>query len=434
VLVVSLAPAADAAKYAAALGVETLVNGSGLWHADQAWIGHRADDVLIEVESGRIKNVTEGVAAPADAVRLEGWTIPGLANVHSHAFQRSVRGTTESGGGDFWEWRREMYRAAEGWDPATYAKEARVVFEEMVAAGITAVGEFHYLHEHGNGLGEALIDAARAVGIRITLLDACYLRGGLDRSLEGVQQTFSDGDADRWAARVDELKDGEGVRIGAAIHSVRAVDPSSMRTVAAWARNRNAPLHIHLAEQPAEVEECLAAEGCTPAQLLEREGILGPDLTAVHAIHVNDDDIALLGRHHVSVCACTTTERDLGDRVGPLRALADAGSPICVGSDSNAVIDILEEARGLELDQRRTTGRRVLHQPEDLFRAATVEGMRALGWDAGELKPGLLADFITIGQRPHVPWRQLDLGYLMFCCSARDVTSVVVGGKTLVAR
>jgi cytosine/adenosine deaminase-related metal-dependent hydrolase len=120
--------------------------------------------------------------------------------------------------------------------------------------------------------------------------------------------------------------------------------------------------------------------------------------------------------------------------VGPLRALADAGSPICVGSDSNAVIDVLEDARGLELDQRRATGRRVLHQPEDLFRAATVDGMRALGWDAGELKPGLLADFITIGQRPPVLWRQLDLGYLVFCCSARDVTNVVIGGKTLVAR
>jgi formiminoglutamate deiminase len=327
-----------------------------------------------------------------------------------------------------------MYKAAEGWDPATYAKEASVVFREMVAAGITAVGEFHYLHEHGNALGEALIEAARAVGIRITLIDACYLRGGHDRSLEGVQQTFSDGDADRWAARVDELKEGEGVRIGAAIHSVRAVDPPSMRTVASWARNRNAPLHIHLAEQPVEVEECLAVEGCTPAQLLEREGILGPDLTAVHAIHVNDDDIGLLGRNHVSICACTTTERDLGDRVGPLRGLADAGSPICVGSDSNAVIDIFEEARGLELDQRRATGRRVLHQPEELFRAATVAGMRAIGWDAGELKPGLLADFITIGPRPPVLWQQLDLGYLMFCSSARDVINVVVGGKTVVSK
>ena len=226
----------------------------------------------------------------------------------------------------------------------------------------------------------------------------------------------------------------EGVRIGAAIHSVRAVDPPSMRTVAAWARKRNAPLHIHLAEQQAEVDECLAVEGCTPTQLLEREGILGPDLTAVHAIYVDARDISLLGANKVSICACTTTERDLGDRVGPLRNLADAGNVLCLGSDSNATIDILEEARGLELDQRRATGRRVLHQPEELFRAATIDGMRALGWEAGEIKPGMLADFITINQQWGASWRVLDLGYLMFGCSARDVTNVVVGGSTVVSK
>jgi formiminoglutamate deiminase len=409
------------------------LNGSGLWHADQAWLGRRAEDVLIEVEDGRIKAITEGVPAPAGAVRLEGWTIPGLANVHSHAFQQILRGRTESGGGDFWEWRRLMYGAAEDLDPAE--KYALGVFQEMLEAGITAVGEFHYLHRFANGMGQALIGAARQVGIRITLLDACYLRGGLDsRPLEGIQQTFSDGDADRWVKRVDELKDGDGVRIGAAIHSVRAVDPASMRTVAAWARKRSAPLHIHLAEQPAEVEECLAVEGCTPTQLLEREEILGPDLTAVHAIHVNADDISLLGANKVSICACTTTERDLGDRVGPIRELVDAGSPLCLGSDSNAVIDLFEEARGVELDQRRATGRRVLHQPEELYRAATVDGMRALGWEAGELKAGMLADFVTIGERPPVVWRPLDLGYLIYGRVAGDVTNVVVGGKTVVSK
>src|SRR5712692_5403445 len=176
----------------------------------------------------------------------------------------------------------------------------------------------------------------------------------------------------------------------------------------------------------------MAVEGCTPVQLLEREGILGPDLTAVHAIHVSDEDIALLGRNHVSVCACTTTERDLGDRVGPLRGLADAGSPITVGIDSNAVIDILEDARGLELDQRRATGRRVLHQPEELLRAATVDGMRALGWEAGELKLGMLADFITIDQWKADEMRVMGPGYLMFGCSGRDVINVVVGGTTVV--
>jgi cytosine/adenosine deaminase-related metal-dependent hydrolase len=178
----------------------------------------------------------------------------------------------------------------------------------------------------------------------------------------------------------------------------------------------------------------MAVEGCTPTQLLEREGILGPDLTAVHAIHVSDDDMSLLGAQHVSVCACTTTERDLGDRVGPIRSLVNAGTPLCLGSDSNAVIDMLEEARGVELDQRRATGRRVLHQPEDLFRAATLDGMRALGWNAGEIKPGMLADFITIDQQRLALWRYLDLGYLMFCCSAADVSNVVVGGKTVVSK
>jgi formiminoglutamate deiminase len=410
------------------------LNGSGLWHAEQAWLGFAAENVLIEVEGGTIKSVTPHSTPPPDAAILAGWTIPGLANVHSHAFQHSLRGKVESGSGDFWAWRQEMYRRTQ-WDRAEYFTYARAVFQEMLEAGVTAVGEFHYLHRHGNELGLALIEAAAEVGIRITLIDACYLRGGLDgRPLDDLQQSFSDGDVDHWAQRVDELKDREGVRIAAAIHSVRAVDPSSMRTVAAWARKRGAPLHIHLAEQPAEVEECQTVEGCTPAELLEREGILGPDLTAVHAIHVNDHDIALLGASSVSVCACSTTERELGDRVGPLHELARAGCPITVGSDSNAVIDILEEARALELDQRRATGRRALHQPDDLLSAATANGMRALGWEAGELRPGMLADFVTLEQRPHTTWRELDPAYLIYGHSARDVTNVVVGGRTAFVR
>jgi formiminoglutamate deiminase len=405
------------------------LNGSGVWHADQAWIGHRADNVLIEVENGRIKSLTESVPAPPRAVRLKGWTIPGLANVHSHAFQRSLRGSTESEGSDFWAWREAMYGATYV-DADHYREQCRSVFTEMLEAGITAVGEFHYLHAEGNALGRAMIKAAKELGIRLTLIDACYLRGGLDgRPLQGRQRTFSDGDVEKWIKRMDDLHDVDGVRIGAAIHSVRAVDPPSMRAVAAYARQRHMPLHIHLAEQPAEVEDCRAAEGCTPTELLEREGILGPDLTAVHAIHVDEHDIELLGRHRVSVCACPTTERDLGDRVGPLRSLADAGCPLTVGSDSNAVIDILEEARSLELDQRRATGRRVLHQPEELLRAATADGMRALGWQAGELKPGMLADFITLQSPEHLAPAQV-----IYNVSACDVTNVVVGGRTVVSK
>ena len=410
------------------------MTGSGLWHAEQAWLGSPAEDVLIEVEAGRIKMVTLRVAPPPGATKLSGWTIPGLANVHSHAFQHSLRGLVESGAGDFWAWRQQMYNRTE-WNPTDYFNYSRLVFQEMLEAGITAVGEFHYLHRHGNELGEALIHAARETGIRITLIDACYLRAGLDgRPLDEAQRSFSDGDVEKWVKRVDRLKDGPGVRIAAAIHSVRAVHPKSMRTVAEWARRRNAPLHAHLAEQRAEVDECKAVEGCTPAELLEREGILGPDLTAVHAIELDDGDISLLGSNAVTVCACSTTERDLGDRVGPIRALADAGCPIAIGSDSNAVIDVLEEARGFELDQRRATGRRVLHQPEDLLNAATTNGMRALGWDAGQLIPGMLADFITLDSTRHTGRRELDPAYLMYACSARDVTNVVVGGKTVFSR
>jgi formiminoglutamate deiminase len=409
------------------------LNGSGRWHAEQAWLGRRAENVLIEVEGGRIKTVEEDTFAPTDAVVLKGWTLPGFANVHSHAFQRLLRGEIESGGGDFWEWRERMYRFTE-WDSADYFKHARLLFREMLEAGITAVGEFHYLHSHGNELGEALIDAATEEGIRLTLIDACYLRGGLDgRPLELEQISFSDGDADAWARRVDDLQDGDGVRIAAAIHSVRAVDPESMRIVATYARERRAPLHIHLAEQEAEVEECLQVEGCTPAELLDREGILGPDLTAVHGIHLSERDVSLLGASQVGVCACPTTERDLGDRVGPLQALSQAGCALSVGSDSNVVIDMLEEARALELDQRRALGRRVLHQPPELLQAATVNGMRALGWDAGELKPGMLADFVTLDSSGGL-WREMTPAYVVFGMSGCDVTSVVVGGNTVVQR
>ncbi len=404
------------------------MNGSGVWHAAHAWLGRPAHDVLIEVERGRFKSVADGVARPPNARALNGYTVPGFANVHSHAFQSVLRGRVESGGGDFWEWREAMYRAT-NWGVPEYRLHCVQLFREMLNAGITAVGEFHYLHALGNELGQAVIDAAREVGIRLTLLDACYLRGGLDgRLLRDAQLTFSDGDAERWAKRIDELKDDDGVRIAAAIHSVRAVDPASMRMVAAWARGRAAPLHIHLAEQPAEVQECMAVEGCTPAQLLEREGILGPDLTAVHAINLDPDDISLLGANHVSVCACATTERELGDRVGRLHELASAGCTLCIGSDSNAVIDAFEEARGIELDQRRATGRRVLHQPDELLQAATAGGMRALGWDAGELKAGMLADFVEL--RPRLSF---DAAGLVFGQSASDVTTVVVGGKTLVS-
>jgi formiminoglutamate deiminase len=223
--------------------------------------------------------------------------------------------------------------------------------------------------------------------------------------------------------------------VAAGIHSVRAVDPAAMARVAAWAEERQAPLHLHLSEQPAENQACLAATGHTPAALAHSAGVLGPRTTAVHATHLTDQDVALLGATRTAACLCPTTERDLADGVGPARALAGAGSPLCLGSDSHAVIDLFEEARAVELDERLVTGRRGLHQPADLLAASTGAGMAALGWEAGRLAPGQLADLVTLdlgsvrlaGTRPADAADQL-----VFAATAADVTSVVVSGRQVV--
>jgi formiminoglutamate deiminase len=418
------------------------------WHAELAWLGPErgvAERVLVEVEGDRIAAVTEGVDPPPGATRLAGVTVPGLANGHSHAFHRALRGRTHRAGGDFWSWRELMYQVAATLDPDRYLALATAAYAEMALAGITAVGEFHYLHHDPAGrpyadpnrMGEALVEAAGRAGVRLTLIDTCYLRAGLDgRPLAGAQVRFGDGDAGAWAERAGALRDRPWVRVAAGVHSVRAVDPAAMATVAAWAADRQAPLHLHLSEQRAENQACLAATGRTPAALAEETGVLGPRTTAVHATHLTDQDVALLGATGTTACLCPTTERDLADGVGPARALADAGSPLCLGSDSHAVIDLFEEARAVELDERLATGRRGHHRPPDLLAAATAAGMDALGWDAGRLAPGRLADLVTIGldsvrlagSRPADA-----VDHLVFAATAADVTSVVASGRQIVA-
>jgi len=407
--------------------------------------GEVAASVLLEVEGDRLVGVTPGSDLPDGAVVLPGVTLPGLANVHSHAFHRALRGRSEAGPGDFWTWREQMYAVADRLDPESYSELARALFAEMALSGVTAVGEFHYLH-HGpggrpysdaNAMGHALISAAGAAGIRITLLDTCYLKGGFDRELEGVQRRFGDGSAEAWAERADALRAGPLALIGAAVHSVRAVDPVSIGPVAAWASARGAPLHVHVSEQPAENEGCLAAHGRTPVRLLGDEGALGPLTTAVHATHLEPGDVRLLGSARTAICLCPTTERDLADGVGPARALADAGSPLCVGSDSHSVMDLFEEARGIELDERLVRLRRGIHTPEALLDAATQAGHRALGWsDAGRLAPGALADFVTVGlDSPRLAGTRPDavVASLVFAATAADVTDVVVAGRRIVA-
>lgn len=362
--------------------------------------GGVADDVAVETCEGVITGVTVGAVPAADARRRPGLTLPGLANCHSHAFHRGLRGRTQRDRGSFWTWREQMYALAETLTPDSLFGLALAAYEEMRATGITAVGEFHYLHHQADGvayddphaMSRALLAAADQAGIRIRLLDACYLAAGFDRPPEGVQRRFSDGDAEAWASRVADLDDP---RIGVAIHSVRAVPPAQLATVvqAAWGR----PLHVHLSEQVAENEQCLAATGRTPTQLLAEAGALGPLTTAVHATHLSADDVRLLGESGTRVCFCPTTERDLADGIGPSRALHDAGAVLTLGSDSHAVIDLFEEMRAVEMHERLATRRRGHWSAAELLAAATHEGHASLGYaDAGRIEVGARAALVTV--------------------------------------
>jgi formiminoglutamate deiminase len=348
-----------------------------------------------------------------------------------------------------------MYELASRLDPDRYHALARATFAEMALAGITAVGEFHYVHHQvdggryadANAMGKAVLAAAADAGIRITLLDACYLAGGIGRPLEAAQQRFGDGTVEAWAERVTALEgdlDGhdqrDEARLGAAVHSVRAVPEDQLETVGAWASARGARLHVHLSEQPAENQACLAAYGCTPTELLDRHGLLGADTVAVHATHITENDISRLGTTRTGICLCPTTERDLADGVGPSPALSAAGAPLNVGSDSHAVIDLFEEARAIELDARLITGQRGHHPPADLLTAATMGGAQALGWqDAGRLAPGCLADFTTIRLDSVRLAGSLNpngrdaAAAIVFAATASDVDSVVVGGVPVVS-
>ncbi|MDV5146186.1 formimidoylglutamate deiminase [Streptomyces sp. SBC-4] len=394
---------------------------------------------------GRITAVRTGVdAPPPGAVVLRGLTIPGLSNAHSHAFHRALRGTVQVGSGTFWTWREVMYTVAQRLTPDSYFALARAVYAEMALAGITSVGEFHYLHHapggspyaDPNAMGEALIAAAAEAGIRITLLDTAYLSSGFGAAPDKHQLRFTDGTAERWAERVSALKERDGVRIGAAIHSVRAVPADQLATVARWAQDREAPLHVHLSEQTAENDACLAAHGLTPTQLLAEHGVLGPRTTGVHNTHLTDTDIALLGTSTTGTCMCPTTERDLADGIGPAVALQRAGSPLSLGSDSHAVIDLLEEARAMELNERLRTRTRGHWTAAALLRAATADGHAALGWaDAGTLEAGALADFTTIALdtvRTAGPVPRLAAETAVFAASAADVRHTVVAGRHVV--
>jgi formiminoglutamate deiminase len=402
------------------------------YFAANAWLDDAlARNVAIEVIDGRIAAIETG--AGAIGTRLPGLVLPGFADAHSHAFHRALRGRTHGERGSFWTWRERMYDVVASLDPDRYFALARAVYGEMALAGITAVGEFHYLH-HGpdgrpydnpNAMGDALLAAAGEAGIRITLLDSLYLTSSVDGApLEGVQRRFGDGDFDTWAARVEALKPAGHARIGAAIHSVRAVPARFLGGLTG-----RGPLHVHLSEQRAENEQCLAAYGCTPAELLDRHGVLGPGTTAVHATHLTDADLKTLSG--TGVCFCPTTERDLADGIGPARALADGGSPLSLGSDSHAVIDPFEEARGLEMNERLATGRRGHFTAAELLAAATNHA--AIGWtDAGAIAVGRRADLVAVSL-DSARTAGVDPAGAIYAATAADITHVIADGRMIVA-
>jgi formiminoglutamate deiminase len=430
---------------------------SGRYWCELAWLGdpRATPGVLIEVDGDRIAGVSPGhVTPPRDAVELPGLTLPALANAHSHAFHRALRGRTHGGEGTFWTWRDLMYRVASNLDPQNYYRLARATFAEMALAGIGVVGEFHYVHhrtggdlyDDPNAFGACLVAAARDAGVRLTLLDTLYLHGGLAPGpgsgyapLLPEQARFGDGTVHAWMRRVESLRasvPGPGARVGAAVHSVRAVDPASIGMAARWARERAMPLHIHVSEQPAENEACLEVHGRTPTAVLSAAGALGPDTTLVHATHLSGNDIDLIGAAGPHCCICPTTERDLADGIGPSHRLARAGANLCAGSDSHAVIDILEEARAVELGQRVLTNRRGVHTTEGLAALATVNGYRSLGWnDGGAIRPGWLADFTSV-RLDSIRLAGIDapntLDAVIFAASSTDVHNLVVGGRPVV--
>ena len=415
------------------------------FHAQWAWRGgeEAIANVRITVSNGVIASVEDGVDAQASDVRISGVVIPGFVNAHSHAFHRALRGHTHGGAGDFWSWRTPMYEIANRLTPETYGELAAMTFAEMALSGITGVGEFHYIHHQQDGtryanpneMGLAMVAASQRAGIRMALLDVAYLHAALDKPEPlAEQKRFSDGTIDNWLDRVDALGEGgENWTVGMAPHSVRAVHPNELEEVVA---NRHGKVvHVHVSEQPAENAACIAATGKTPTQVLSDAGMLGRHFTAVHATHLTATDISLLCSSHSGVCMCPTTERDLADGVGPASSLSAGGAVLSLGTDSNAFIDMFEEARAVETDERLVTGKRGVHAPASLLIAATSGGATALGWGQHGIQAGAPADFIALSL-DSVRLASFDAAHaaahIVHSASPADVRDVWVAGRQIV--
>jgi len=434
------------------------------WWPDFVYVDGQflSDRTVVCDDAGKIDQVIASDQVP-DAIRLKNRALmPAMVNAHSHAFQRVIRGRTERRSqhttDSFWTWREQMYAAANRLEAEDIYAVSRMAFLEMALTGITAVGEFHYIHHAPDGspysdsnlLAREVIRAARDVGIRIALLRVAYARAGFETEANPLQIRFIENSPELYLQHFEQLLSApelqEGVAwAGVAPHSVRAVPRDYLKTVVPFANERGLPVHMHVAEQPAEVAACIQEYGRSPVALLDTEGLLSSSFTAVHAIQVTPKAIGSIARAGASVCACPTTERNLGDGVVPVDAYFKAGVPVSLGTDSQIQIDLLEDARELEYHLRlQRTARNVLAPDDDasssalarrLFDCATINGAHSIGFGGGKLEAGAPADFFTVDlDDPSIAGSSREdlLANIVFSLSRAAVRDVVVAGRRIV--
>lgn len=425
-------------------------NRTQVIEAELTWTGAAFETgVQVVVNgAGRIASVGPGEAPTTLALRGRA-LLPGFVNVHSHAFQRGLRGAGEQfpkGAGDFWSWREAMYGLAGRLDAAAFRRVCTQAFSEMRRAGITSVGEFHYLHHAEPALADFLLDelvleAAAEVGIRLVLLETFYKTGGIGKPLEGAQKRFETPSLDGYWKQMDRLApllDPSLQSLGAVAHSIRAARPKEIAELHREARRRGLVFHMHVEEQPKEIEDSLAAYSARPMAILADFLDLSPQFTAVHCTHTAAEDMARFTAAGANVCICPLTEANLGDGLADLPAIHGAGGALCLGSDGNSRISMLEEMRWLEYGQRLARERRGVLRDRagkvalPLWAAATTAGARSLGLATGSIAPGLWADFVAV-----------DLGAptledvspgelaeaLVFGCAEEVIAGTCVGGR-----
>jgi formimidoylglutamate deiminase len=433
-----------------------------IWIPDLMYVdGHFVADMALVCSGGEIVRLCRA-SEVAEGFRLKNRALlPGLVNGHSHAFQRVIRGRTEyktHNTDSFWTWREQMYAAANRLTPEDLYVASRMAFLEMALTGITAVGEFHYIHNAPDGspysdpnlLAKQVIKAANEVGIRIALLRVAYARAGFQQHANPLQARFIESSPDRYLKNVEllatDLKNQNGLAwAGIAPHSVRAVPLEFLRPIVEFGNEHKMPVHMHVAEQPAEVSACVEEYRRTPVALLESEGLLSSRFTAVHAIHVTPKSIPAFSATGALVCACPTTERNLGDGVLPVDGYLQNGMTVSLGTDSQAQIDLLEDARELEYHLRlQRLERNVLAARDNersslariLFECATINGARSLGTESGKLTPKSAADFLTLDLGDvSIAGATIEtlLANIVFSSSRAAVRDVVVAGQQIVS-